>query len=108
MPTAREIPQNEWKDFLKLFSQRHQRWLVTLEDGVVSMLHQPLKEIRVENGQIVLRAGDHNIMIPKPHAISLKSTEQGADEAIEIKTETGKTLLIIDSPVLPEMVDGIP
>jgi hypothetical protein len=108
MTKIKEIPKQEWADFLKLFSARHNSWLVTLKDGVVSMLHQPLKEIRTDNGQILVHAGDHNVVIPKPVSIALKTTDQGADEAIEIETEAGKTLLIIDSPVLPEMVDGVP
>jgi hypothetical protein len=108
MTNTKEIPKNEWADFLKLFTARHNSWLITLQDGVVSMLHQPLKEIRADNGQIVLHAGDHNVVISKPISISLRTTEQGADEAIEIQTEAGKTLVMIDSPVLPEMVDGIP
>jgi Family of unknown function (DUF5335) len=108
MARTQEISKQEWPDFFKLFSQRHNQWLISLEDGVVSVLHQPLKEIRMENGQIVVKAGDHNVVISKPVEISLKSTDEGADEAIEIKTESGKTLLLIDSPKLPEMVDGIP
>jgi hypothetical protein len=106
--SRQQISQNEWKDFLKRFSQRHNRWLITIKDGIVSMNHQPLKDIRIDKDRIVIHAGDHNAVIVKPVSISLISTQDGVDEALEILNESGKTLLIIDNPVLPEMVDGIP
>lgn len=55
-----------------------------------------------------MSAGDHSIVVPQPNSVSLISTDEGADQSIEIKATAGTTSVIIESPALPDMVDGLP
>jgi hypothetical protein len=106
--TSRDIPKEEWGNFLKAFSRSHQKWLIMVKDDEIQMRNLPLYDIRFEEGGIYVAAGEQRIVVPEPKSITLISTDEGADQSIEIKAESGTTSLIIESPALPEMVDGLP
>lgn len=109
MSARKEIPKEEWENFFKIFSRSHHQWLITVkDDDEVRILNRPLHDIRFEDGDIYVAAGEHSVVIPEAISLSLISTKEGADECIEIRAAAGTTSVIIESPVLPEMVDGIP
>jgi hypothetical protein len=121
--STREIPRDEWNSFFDSFSLRHQGWLVTVEvlgsdiGAQVEAKQMPLEGISAD----LKRSGEDIISIfiggkPQEHVthtihaperVRLKETEDGADEVLEIESESLTTLMRLRSAVLPEMVDGI-
>jgi Family of unknown function (DUF5335) len=108
MSTQKQIPKVEWENFFKTFSRSHRKWLITVKENDVRIRNQPLHYIRFEDGDIYIGAGEHSIVVQQPNSVTLVSTDEGADQSIEIKTAAGTTSVIIESPALPEMVDGLP
>lgn len=109
MSTKKEISKNEWEDFFTVFTRQHKDWRVSVnQNGDTAIRNQPLAEIKIGQGKVFVGAGDYFLIIDQPQKVSLTTTEQGADESIEISAPTGKILIVIDTPSLPEMVDGIP
>lgn len=121
---TREIPKNEWPNFLDIFSRKHEGWSVTLEifgtelgaqvqerelafEGIVDEWDE------IRGHQIVIMFGekpdDHiTHSIGRPTQVSLEQTDGGADVALAIKSADGvMALLRFRSPMLPEMVDGL-
>ncbi len=121
--STREIPRDEWDSFFDSFSLRHQGWLVTVEvlgadsGAQVEAKQMPLDGISAE----LKRRGEDIISIfigrnPQEHVthtihaperVWLKEIEDGADEVLEIESESLTTLMRFRSAMLPEMVDGI-
>jgi hypothetical protein len=108
MNTTKEIPKEEWDNFFKTFSRSHKKWLITVKDDEVKIQNHPLNDIRLVDVAIYVDAGEHSIVIPEPNSVSLISTDEGADQSIEIKAAAGTTSVTIESPALPETVDGLP
>jgi Family of unknown function (DUF5335) len=122
MPT-REIPRSEWVAFFNSFSNQHQGWLITVQimnpeigaqtlarnlplDGITAELNdQRLDQIEIVAG----RQPDSHVSdtIVAPKNVWLKSSEEGADEAIEILGENKTVLIRFRSVIRPEYVDGI-
>jgi hypothetical protein len=103
-----EIPHSDWQEFFNSFKRKHQTWLISVEEnGATPILHQPLEEIGVDQGKIWIKAGQQAILL-EPFFVMLVRNEEGADETIEIKTQSGRVSLKVDNPTLPEMVDGVP
>jgi len=121
---TQEIPQDEWLTFLDSFSREHEGWLVDLEivrpgNGTqVEANAMPLAGITADvnrgDGETV------HVMLGKApeehltHAVRgvshvrLKESEEGAHEAVEIRSKSGETTRVrFRSVVLPEMVNGI-
>jgi hypothetical protein len=122
MPTQ-EILRSEWGTFFDSFSNRHRGWLVTLEimnpeigDQTVAR-DMPLEGITAELNEqgadeieiVVGSQPDSHVSdtVVAPSNVWLKSTEEGADEALEIQGETKTALIRFRSAVRPEFVDGI-
>jgi hypothetical protein len=120
----REIPREEWAEFLDSFSRQHEDWLVTIEvleteiGAQVEAEAKPLVGITADlkggrQASISIIAGlnpaervTHNITAPK--YIRIEQAESGADMALQIEWESGATTLVrLRSAMLPEMVDGI-
>jgi hypothetical protein len=120
----REIPREEWGEFLDSFSRQHEGWLVTVEvlgDEIGAQVEaegKPLEGITAElkDGgvdSIIITMGltpaehvTHNITAPTH--IRLEQAETGANMALQIESSEGVTTLVrLRSAMLPEMVDGV-
>jgi hypothetical protein len=120
----REIPREEWGEFLDSFSRQHEGWLVTVEvlgteiGAQVEAEGKPLEGITAELkdddvDSIIITVGltpaehvTHNITAPTH--IRLEQAENGANMALQIESSEGVTTLVrLRSAMLPEMVDGV-
>jgi hypothetical protein len=122
MPTQ-EIARDDWASFFDSFSLRHQGWLVTVKvvspdtGAQVELRELPLQGITADaknSGEdhisiiVGQTAGEYlTHTINAPTQVMLKQTEEGTDEAIEIISADGTTLVRLRSAMPPEMVDGI-
>src|SRR5262245_13635902 len=118
MPT-RQIPMENWIDFLDGFSRRHDRWLATVEIlgelgaqreaeslpliGVTADRHSP-------HAITILLGGDQGEVahsVPEPSGLWVEE-RAGSEHALEIEAKEGeKTIVTFRSTVPPESVDGI-
>jgi hypothetical protein len=120
----REIPREEWAEFLDSFSRQHEGWLVTVEvlgeeiGAQVEAKGKPLEGITAElkgggDDSITITMGlapaehvTHNITAPTH--VRIEQAENGADMALQIESAEGATTLVrLRSAMLPEMVDGV-
>jgi len=122
MPT-REIQSKEWVRFFDSFSNRHRGWLVTLEimdpeigdqtkarDLPLEGITTELNERGPDNIEIVVGSQpDRQVSetIVNPKEVWIKSSDEGADEVLEIKGEKETVLIRFRSAILPELVDGL-
>jgi len=122
MPT-REIQRNEWVSFFDSFSNRHREWLVTVEIMDPEIGDQteardlPLVGITAELNErgpdqieiLVGNQADRHVSnsVVDPRQVWLKSSDEGADEVLEIKSENETVLVRFRSAVLPELVDAL-
>lgn len=122
MPT-REIQRDEWVSFFDSFSNRHRRWLVTLEilepeiGDQTEARELPLEGITAELNergpdQIEIIVGGQSDSylrdtVVDPKEVWLKSSAAGADEVLEIKGENRTVLIRFRSAMRPELVDGL-
>jgi hypothetical protein len=122
MPT-REIQRNEWVSFFDSFSSRHRGWLVTVEImdpeigdqteardlplvGITAELNERgPDQIEILVGNQADRHVSNSVVAPKQ--VWLKSSDEGADEVLEIKSENETVLIRFRSAVLPELVDAL-
>jgi hypothetical protein len=119
----REIPREEWVEFLDGFSRQHEGWLVTVEvfgeeigaqveaeEVTLEGVTADLKGVGPDVISIILvnRSKEHiTHNVTRPTHLRIEQTEGGADMALQIETGEGvTTLLRFRSAVLPEMVDG--
>lgn len=121
--TTREIPRNEWTRFFDAFSRRHENWLVTVEvfdrklGAQVEAEERPLRGIAADRGgddsDIEILTGrepndSFTHIIAHPTRVQVEETSEGAEAAIEIKSENeGTTLVRFRSAFLPELVNGV-
>lgn len=120
----REIPREEWAEFLDSFSRQHEGWLVTVEvlgeeiGAQVEAEVKPLEGITAElkdGGEdlisiiVGLNPSEHvTHNIAAPTHVRIEQAENGADMALQIESSEGTTTLVrLRSAMLPEMVDGI-
>jgi hypothetical protein len=120
----REIPREEWAQFLDSFSRQHEGWLVTVEvldaeiGAQVEAEEKPLQGITAELkgggddsvsinvGRIPAEHVTHSIIAPTH--VRIEQAENGADMALQIESSDGATTLVrLRSAMLPEMVDGV-
>jgi hypothetical protein len=123
MPT-RDIPSQEWQEFLDMFSRQHDGWRGTMAIlGVdvaglgVEARQMPLVGVTLEHHDgnqtiaLILRGPNPEHLthiIARPKRLQLNETEEGAHEALVIESADGtKTILRFRSAMLPEMVDDI-
>jgi hypothetical protein len=122
MPT-REIKRTEWVGFFDSFSNMHRGWLVTLEimdpeigdqtearDLPFYGITAELSEHRPDQIEIAVGGqSDRHVSgtVVNPREVWLKSSNEGADEALEIKGESKTVLVRFRSAILPELVDGL-
>jgi hypothetical protein len=119
----REIPRDEWVEFLDSFSRQHEGWLVTVEvfgaeigaqveaeemalEGITADLKGGEDAISIILGKRSAEHVTHNIT--QPTHVRIEQAENGADMALQIESRVGVTTLVrLRSAMLPEMVDGI-
>ena len=120
----REIPREEWAEFLDGFSRQHEGWLVTVEvlgeevgaqveaeekplDGVTAALQLGGEDsISITVGRTPAERVTHNIAAPTH--VRIEQAENGADMALQIESSGGATTLVrLRSAMLPEMLDGV-
>lgn len=103
-----EILRSDWAEFLNSFTRRHKNWLVTVKLGQIEILrNQPLKEVSLGDQGVSVQAGEKSILIERPLSIHLVKTPEGADQSIQVVSDDAINTIQIDSPTLPELVDGI-
>jgi hypothetical protein len=110
----REIPRQEWREFLPAFGIRHRGWLTTLEQGPIRISDRPLASVDVrlagsEIGAVLLRFGDGAgaIQVEAPRAVRLNETAPGQEAGLELESAEGLTRLTFRASALPEALDGI-
>jgi uncharacterized protein DUF5335 len=117
------IPHHEWVSFFDGFTGCHEDWLVSVEtfgpneDPQVKARNLPLKGITAElkkDGKAVISIAlgdatkdDLTHAITDPVFVKFQQTEEGADEAVHIGSNSDVTIVRFRSPMLPEMVDGV-
>lgn len=122
MPTQ-EIQRNEWVSFFDSFSRRHRGWLVTVEMMDPEIGDQteardlPLEGITAELNErgpdqieiIVGNQADSHVSnsVVDPRQVWVKSTDEGADDVLEIKGQNETVLIRFRSAMLPELVNGL-
>jgi len=120
---GREIPREEWLQFLDEFSRAHAGWLVTVEErdperGLRELAREvPLSGISAEvsaglaRGITIIagpRDGEWTHRIDAPIRLRVNRTPEGADEGIEAESAGGSSTRVrFRSAALPETVDGM-
>ena len=120
----REIPRDEWVEYLDSFSRQHEGWLVTVEvlgaevGAQVEAQELPLQGVTAElkgGGEdaitvIVGGRGAERVThtVTRPAHVRVEQSEDGADMTLQIESPDGAaTLVRFRSAMLPEMVDGV-
>lgn len=118
---TRQIPRAEWFPFFEGFNRRHEGWLVTVRvlspdlGAQVEAQDLPFEGIVADPQATSLslhlgKSSESHVEHPveRPIQVWLELTDDGAESALEIVSETGtKTILQFRSAMLPEMVDGL-
>jgi hypothetical protein len=118
---TRQIPRAEWFSFFEGFNRRHEDWLATVRvlsptlGAQVEVRDLPFEGIVADPQGTSLslhlgKSSESHVEHPveRPIQVWLELTDDGAESALEIESETGiKTILQFRSAVLPEMVDGL-
>ena len=120
--STEEIPRAQWGGFFDSFSRQHEGWLASLEllEGTTGPQHGALSFEGIslnsndrDSQAIVISLARSPVehvthMIDNPKHVRLQRNEEGANASLEIeaRNET-RTLLRFQSPMLPELVDGI-
>jgi hypothetical protein len=114
-----EIPATDWASFLTSFSRSHAGWLVRVEllspvkGAQLEFIDRPLAALElVEPKMIALRVNDPEGQlvtreVTAPTEVWLLQTDEGADEALEIRCADSATLLTFRSTMPAEYVDGV-
>jgi hypothetical protein len=122
--SIREIPRNDWRDFLESFNRGHRAWLATVETAVpgqsaqVGAVEHPLHSVsptiaanRVIGIEIRFQ-GDSRarevLRIDDPVNLRVDETTQGIARGLEIVDADGdRTRILFRAAPRPEMLDGI-
>jgi hypothetical protein len=122
--SGHEIPRDHWREELDAFSRSHEGWLVrvVIEDTEghrkVETRNLPLQGVVTETEPqpaIAVLIGDgpksthlaH--VVRNPVSLSIEHTVSGATASVHVCDQDGTmTTIELQSPVLPEQVDGVP
>ena len=119
---AVEIAHNQWTAYLDSFSRSHMDWLVAVEirspEGRLMVVEErPLKGVSLDSAEGIDRAyiqvggGPEARLthtIERPVRITLKQSQSGAHEGLEIAMANGTTTVIrFRTTIQPETLDGI-
>ena len=112
------VPAVEWRSFLERFGRRHRDWLATVhgvESGmpVTRAAPVPLESVTLERlghdylVRVTFGKGA-SLCAPRPRAIRVQRTDEGAEWALEIETANDAFIrLAFRATALPEQVDGL-
>jgi hypothetical protein len=114
---ARDIPREQWPEFLDDFSRQHRAWLTTIEPAIRGVAARPLRAVEPvrEGGTLaaieisfVGDSGSDTVRVEHPIALRLRQTAEDADQAIEIIDDEGFcTRVGFRTSAPPELLDGI-
>jgi hypothetical protein len=102
----REIPRQDWAQFLASFGRRHRSWLATVEEwpheapGRTRTVDQPLESLGAEDGAIAIRLGNGEVL-------RVDVTARGEELGLDLDTARGVTRLRFRAAALPEELDGV-
>jgi len=118
-----QIPHQQWPAFFDSFSRQHRGWLVSLELINAGGAQALARDLALEGIDVDMKSGGEDrisIVLTNPPAehfsntitaptrVTLKKTEEGAHEALQIESASGPTTVLrFRSAMLPEMVDDI-
>lgn len=122
--SVREIPLDQWSEFLDQFSRGHRAWLATIDrvhpDSVshTEAVERPLSAVvprisarRVAGIDIRFQQDSHAhepIRIERPASVRVDETADGAARGLEIVDEEGQcTRVRFRAAPWPEMLDGV-
>jgi Family of unknown function (DUF5335) len=104
-----EIPHHQWAPFLESFSLEHSGKLVSVKSRhpgqgiVIEIENKPLEaliqetESELERIAIIFNQGPKistTHFVSSPRQIRLRTTPEGKEEAVEIDTEDGRTVMV--------------
>jgi hypothetical protein len=112
------VPAVEWCVFLERFSRRHRGWLATIHGVELGL---PVTRVRSERlDAVVLERcdADHLVRVtfangvslcaPRPRAVRVQQTDEGAEAALEVETAAGAVIrLAFRATALPDQLDGV-
>lgn len=112
------VPAVEWCGFLPRFSRRHVGWLATIhgfaKDAPLTRVRsEPLESVTLEpcDSDYVLRvtlANGISLCAPRPRAVRVQQTGEGAEAALEVDTASGAFIrLAFRATALPDQLDGV-
>lgn len=117
-----EIPRNEWVSFMKAFGRQHEGWFATVERSdplgrLVTLENRRLRQTQAETSsrgaRIAFIFGDDKTgpdtqIADMPEHVRFLETDEHAHVGLEIELAGGRRLsLRFDSPMPPEMLDGV-
>ena len=116
--TIHEVPASEWHAFLERFSREHRAWRATvhgLEQGTPVRLVQSvgIRSVTLEGSgrDRLLRltfADGVSLCVPRPCAVRVQRTTDGAERALEVETVDGAFVRVaFRATALPDQVDGM-
>jgi hypothetical protein len=119
MPT-RDVPRNQWPDFLEGFSRRHRAWLATVDQSVEVIrggsAEGPLGAVKAtRQGREVAAieiefAGDGHVplRVEHPRILRVSQAGDGAETGLEIVDDQGVSIRVgFRTTARPEMLDGM-
>jgi Family of unknown function (DUF5335) len=116
------VPNEEWKEFLDSFTERHRGWLVRLEihdletEENVGSEFLPLHSIELDtedlkNSRINITVGADDKLVKhvlfRPSRLMLHLSPEGADESLNVQSLKTSTSIYFRAAVLPDVVDGV-
>lgn len=112
------VPAVEWQSFLERFGRRHRGWLATVhgvERGmpVTRAVSVPIESVTLERHghDDIVRVTFINrgsLCAPRPRAIRVQLTDEGAESALEVESADGAFIrLAFRATALPDQLDGL-
>ena len=116
--TVSTIPAVEWPSFLERFGRRHRAWLTTIHGVECGMPVTCATAVPLESVALERRGQDYLVRVifgkgaslcaPRPRAVRVQHTGEGAEWALEVDTADGAFLrLAFRATALPDQIDGL-
>ena len=116
--TIHDVPASEWPSFLERFTREHRAWLATvygLEQGAPVRL---VRSVAIRSVTLEGSASDRllrltfadgvSLCAPRPCAMRVQRTSDGAECALEVETVDGAFVRVAFRGIVPpEQLDGV-